>query len=183
MKNNLPETAETWGQLNTLAEMVTDTLQKIRNISYGLRPYELNLFGLTYAIRSLAEEVAEAASWQLTLELTTIDNLFTQKHGIYIYRIIQECLEIIEKQAGATAVQLRAFRHQQAIEWEIRVTGTTTFYAFLTNSFNTDFNVLRLQELIKILAGSITFSPCAPQVTTMQLELPIPSSPVIYEKA
>ncbi|QMU28067.1 sensor histidine kinase [Adhaeribacter radiodurans] len=173
LKNNLPESTETIEQINTLAEMVTDTLQKIREISYGLRPYELNLFGLTHAIRSLTEDIAEAASWHLTLELPKIENLFLKDHEIYVYRVLQQCLEVVQKQAAATVVNFVVQPNPDTIEWHIQVTGHASFCSFLKTNSNTDFNLLRLQEQLKIVSGSISFTFSAPEVTTIHLTIPI----------
>ncbi|PSR53430.1 hypothetical protein AHMF7605_07765 [Adhaeribacter arboris] len=183
LKNNLPESAETSEQINTLAEMVTDTLQKIREISYGLRPYELNLFGLTQALRSLTEEVADAAAWRLTLDLPKIDNVFLKEHEIYVYRVIQQCLEIVEKNAAAWEVHLTVHSKPEAVACTIQVTGSASFCLFLKKNSTTDFNLLRLQEQLKIIKGTITFTAAAPQVTTIHLTIPIQPMPDTHETA
>lgn len=130
------------------------------------------------------EDIAEAASWHLTLELPQkMDNLFLKEHEIHVYRVLQQCLEVVQKQAAATAVKFVVIPNPETIEWHIQVTGHASFGSFLKNNSNTDFNLLRLQEQLKIVSGSISFTAAGPLVTTIHLTIPIQPLPNTHEKA
>ena len=68
-------------------------IQEVRNISYSLRPYQIDLMGITQALQSLAEEQAAAAGISCHLSVDPIDGLFSPDNEINIYRIVQTLLQ------------------------------------------------------------------------------------------
>ncbi len=173
MKNNQPEKSETTLQLNTLAEMITASLQKVRNLSYELQPYELNLLGLKQALQGLVEVTASSVSWPLTVDLPQLNQLFPEGNEIYIYRIMQESLQIIQNQTEITGVRLLAYTRPTAVIWEIHVSGPATFFDYLAAHFLINISLRRMQEYLKIIDGSITFWASTPRTTIMQINVPL----------
>ena len=49
-------------QLRDISEVVSETLQEVREIAYNLRPYLLDRIGLTKAIEGLVKKVAGSGS-------------------------------------------------------------------------------------------------------------------------
>ncbi|WP_282457220.1 7TM diverse intracellular signaling domain-containing protein [Chitinophaga sedimenti] len=86
---------------DSLAQHVAEAIQEIRNISYALRPYQLDLLGLTSSVKSLVEECCNAAQIDYSLQTDNIDAFFNNDASINVYRIIQECLNNIVKHAAA----------------------------------------------------------------------------------
>jgi len=182
LKNNLPEKTKTIAQLNTLAAMVTAALQNIRNITYNLRPYALNLFGLTPATQSLLDETAALVPWSLSADLPNLNTVFLKDQEIYIYRIIQECLGIIQKQPDVSNIKLVIFQRPTTLVWEIYVTGSATFFAYPSNNFLKNYALRRVQELLNLVRGTVTFTAAAPRITTIQINIPLASAPPTHEK-
>lgn len=182
-KHHFPELNESKDALNILAELVTETLQKIRIIAFSLRPYELNLFGLSHAICSLTEQVAAAVTWSLTVDLPLVNNYYPPENEIIIYRLLQECFLIVAKHADVKAVHLRAQADASAVEWKLEVAGSELLYNFLKESQSADFHLLRVRELLKIMAGNIIFTQSGAQMVTINLRIPVFSSSETDEKA
>ena len=88
--------------VQSLPQTVAETIEEVRLISYGLRPYQIDLLGLTQSIRSLVTEAFDTLNLVYTLHIDNIDHLVARENEINIYRIIQECLNNIIKHAAAT---------------------------------------------------------------------------------
>ncbi len=112
IKNRVVQSAETVTdenirrQLNLITAQTTQTIGEVREISYNLRPYLLENLGLTKAVRSLLNKVAETDQVKIQIELDEVDDLFEPEAEMSIYRIIQENLTNILKHSEATEVQV-----------------------------------------------------------------------------
>jgi signal transduction histidine kinase len=171
LKNHLTSPEKTGNQLETLSENLSHTIQEVRSISYGLRPFQLDLLGLTQSIRSLAEEVAEASQLQLTEEIQFIDGLFLKEWEINIYRIVQECLNNLAKHAGATTARLAVYRNASQVEFRIEDNGTGLLPT--ASPGQAGFGLLGIQERLKIMAGTIRYEPAVPHGTIIFILIPI----------
>ncbi|WP_347159488.1 sensor histidine kinase [Pontibacter chitinilyticus] len=174
IRNNLGRSDKTEVQLDALSETVANTIQDIRTISYGLRPYQLDLLGLTHAIRGLAEEVAGATQLQLTEEIEQIDDLFPPESEINIYRIVQECLNNMVKHAGATMARLAVHRQGEEVELWLEDNGRGISPAVFADGTSRGFGLLGIEERLKILAGTITYHAGVPRGTRIHILIPIP---------
>ncbi|MFA5329975.1 MAG: 7TM diverse intracellular signaling domain-containing protein [Prolixibacteraceae bacterium] len=105
IKNKIALLAKGLDKRNSLSELndvVSNTIQEVRSISYGLRPFHLDILGLTQSIKSLVEDVAESSDTTFNMTVENIDHLFSKEAEIHIFRIIQECLNNISKHSKAT---------------------------------------------------------------------------------
>ena len=98
-------------QLRDISQVVSETLQEVREISYNLRPYLLDRIGLTKAIEGLVKKVADSGSLDLRSELVEVDRLLPPEGEINFYRIVQECLSNILKHSDAATARIAIARH------------------------------------------------------------------------
>jgi signal transduction histidine kinase len=87
-------------------QLITDTLEEVRAISRDLHPDQLEKLGLTTAINDVIERVERSTDLFITKEIQNIDDVFTEKESIHIFRVIQEALNNIIKHAEATAARI-----------------------------------------------------------------------------
>jgi ligand-binding sensor domain-containing protein len=66
-------------QLELITAQTTQTISEVREISYALRPYLLDNLGLTKAVDSLLDKIAETGSLTIDSELDDVDNIFDLK--------------------------------------------------------------------------------------------------------
>lgn len=85
-------------------------IQETREISYNLRPFQLDRLGLTKAIEAMIRTVAKSTGIQISAEIDDIDDLFPEELRINFYRIVQEGLNNVVKHAEATEVGVRIQR-------------------------------------------------------------------------
>jgi signal transduction histidine kinase/ligand-binding sensor domain-containing protein len=114
------------GSENTMQEISTEAmaaLDETRQISYDLRPFQLDRLGLAKAIRALANRASAAGRFKVTVELDDIDDAFPEELRINFYRIVQEALNNILKHAEATAVLIQVTRLPKRVTLTIQDNG------------------------------------------------------------
>jgi len=85
-------------------------IKETRDISYDLRPSQLDRLGLTKALAGVIRKVSEASGIAIQSSLNNVDDLFPEDQRIHLYRIVQESLTNIMKHAQATEVNVRIER-------------------------------------------------------------------------
>lgn len=98
---------ESLGQkISGLCEVVSGTIEQVRDLSHRLRPVALEEFGLEIAMRTLVQEIAEDANLATTcnIDLTGIE--LPGEVETTIYRIAQECLTNVIRHARASHVHI-----------------------------------------------------------------------------
>lgn len=89
-------------QLEELSESATGAIEECREISYNLRPYQINRLGLTRTLKAIFRRISEVTEIETVIELDSIDKMFSPEEEINIYRIVQESVNNIIKHSGAT---------------------------------------------------------------------------------
>jgi signal transduction histidine kinase/ligand-binding sensor domain-containing protein len=114
------------GDENSMKEISTEAmaaLDETRQISYDLRPFQLDRLGLAKAIRALANRASIAGRFKVTVELDDIDDVFREELRINFYRIVQEALNNIMKHAEATAVLIQVAKLSKRVTLTIQDNG------------------------------------------------------------
>lgn len=172
LKAAMTGTAGTTKQDDSLPANVAEAIQEIRTISYGLRPYQLDLLGLTSSINSLMEESFEAAGISYKGDIDTVDNLFDNDANINIYRIIQECINNIIKHSNASHADIAVKQAGNEIIITIKDNGA----GFNTEKMYPGFGLKGIKERLQILNGSILVDSVLLHGTLFRFHIPIPNN-------
>jgi signal transduction histidine kinase len=81
-------------------------IEETRNISYNLRPFQLDRLGLSKAIEAIARAVSRSSGVQITTDLKNLDHAVPEAMRINVFRIVQEALNNMAKYANATAAHV-----------------------------------------------------------------------------
>lgn len=152
-----------------LAEHVADVIQEIRSISYALRPYQMDLLGLTQSVKSLAEETFDAAGIHADINIYNIDKLFSTSNQMNIYRIIQECLNNIVKHSHAQKGGIEVLKNSDSIQILIWDNGIG-----IDQQNNPKGLGLRgIHERLQIIQGSINIEDIKLGGTKIEINIPL----------
>lgn len=137
-----------------IASEASQAMSEMRQISYNLRPYQLDLLGLTKALEELVRRTGEAAHLQMDVVIDDLSSAFPKEKEIHFYRIVQECLNNIVKHSRATMAQILVQRSGPTVLLVIRDNGT----GFLPNKMEDDpakggFGLLGMRERVHLLGG------------------------------
>jgi signal transduction histidine kinase len=161
----------------TLAEIsdeASSAIAETREISYNLRPFQLDRLGLTKAIEAMVRTTRIASGIHFTSELDNIDDVFPEDLRINFYRIVQESLGNIMKHAQATEVNVRVKRRIENVILTIEDNGR----GFTPDersplSSQSGFGLTGMAERAKLLGGELKIRSTPGKGTTVMFEIPL----------
>lgn len=151
--------------LSELNEVVSNTIQEVRSISYGLRPFHLDVLGLTQSIKSLVEDVSDSGNIDFSLNIENIDNLFSKEAEINIFRIVQECLNNISKHSKATQAAVSITHSGEHVEISIRDNGT----GIVSQNGESGMGLIGIKERVNFLNGKLEIGNNEPKGTSVRI--------------
>jgi len=145
------------GECNEVISYINEVAENVRRLSRDLSPFILEDLGLTAAIRWLVEAFTKHSNIEWLLDMTEIDNLFSQEGQITIYRIIQECLTNIAKHSHAASVSIVIKKMDEDVIFNIEDDGKGFHIqeAFMRNPGVKGLGLAAMHERIRILGGSL----------------------------
>ena len=160
--------------LDEISEMASQSIEEVRQITYNLRPQQLDRLGLTHAIRAALNRVSENSPISFASDVDGIDGLLDAEGEIHFYRIVQESLNNIIKHSGATEVAVVAKKHQNSISLSVRDNGRG-FDANVSNGPDAHLPGLGLkgvEERTRILGGKLTVESRPGMGVSLTVEIP-----------
>ncbi|MEZ5425075.1 MAG: two-component regulator propeller domain-containing protein [Pyrinomonadaceae bacterium] len=139
-----------FGEFDEISNNASNALTEVREIIYNLRPQHLERIGLTRAIRAMLRRTKGIIDFHEEIE--TIDGLFSESVEIYIYRIVQECVNNIIKHSGATAAKVKVGRDGRKVLITVEDNGRG-FDVEQVKEKQGGFGLLGLKERVRLLNG------------------------------
>jgi signal transduction histidine kinase len=161
----------------TMAEIsdeASSAIAETRDISYNLRPFQLDRLGLTKAIEAMVRTTGIASGIRFTSELDNIDDVFPEDLRINFYRIVQESLGNIMKHAQATEVNVRIKRRIENVMLTIEDNGR----GFTPDersplSSRSGFGLTGMGERARLLGGELKVRSTPGKGATVLFEIPL----------
>ncbi|MEI9977663.1 MAG: two-component regulator propeller domain-containing protein [Edaphobacter sp.] len=104
------ENKEDTQSIREITSEAVSAIEEAREISYNLRPIQLDRLGLTKAVESVARSISRASALPIFTDIDNIDDAFSEELRINVYRIVQESLNNAVKHAHATRIDI-GIRH------------------------------------------------------------------------
>jgi len=161
----------------TIAEIsdeASSAIAETREISYNLRPFQLDRLGLTKAIEAMVRTTGIASGIRFTSELDNIDDVFPEDLRINFYRIVQESLGNIMKHAQATEVSVRVKRSIENVILTIEDNGrgfTSDERSPLPS--RSGFGLTGMGERARLLGGELKVRSTQGRGTAVLFESPL----------
>jgi PAS domain S-box-containing protein len=158
---------QTIDQLEEIGVAVSAAIDEVREIAYGLRPYELDRLGLKNAVESMIEEVSETSSVKIHARLDDVSGLLNERSETNIYRVIQEALHNVIDHSKATSASVLIM----AVDGGVRVSVADNGVGFdeRTNGTRTGFGLSGIEERARILGGTVNISSANGKGTLIDL--------------
>jgi signal transduction histidine kinase/ligand-binding sensor domain-containing protein len=163
-------------QMNDISELTSHTINEVREISYNLRPYQLDRLGLKEAIDSIIDRITRTSSIACSVSIEALDRKFPKDTEINLYRIVQELLNNIVKHSQADRITVNAVDS----DGELKLTVADNGKGFDLEHIKSDphngqgFGLTGMTERVKIMNGTIDIhsSPGAGTKVTITILLP-----------
>ena len=163
------------GRMQSMIEMVDDTVAATRRISMDLRPLMLDDLGLSAAIEWLAQDFERRAGLRVELRLAPLPDPIPQKVLTALYRIVQEALTNTVRHARASRVVVSMTRSASHIELCVEDNGA----GFPDDPLGTpkrSFGLIGIRERVLMLGGRLNIGNLPGGGARLVVSLPISGS-------
>lgn len=160
-----------------LNRLIIETIEATRTVSFNLMPSVLNDFGVTAAIRLLAEQ--NSKTYNLTIRTDGLENIgrLSQNIEIGLYRIVQEAINNTIKHAKAKQITLSLRKKRSDIELIIADDGqgfdTKKLNQRHTQLMLTGNGISNMRTRAGLLGGSLKISSSSDKGTQISVKIPI----------
>jgi ligand-binding sensor domain-containing protein/signal transduction histidine kinase len=155
--------------LEEIASAAAHSIEEVREIAANLRPYQLDEIGLTEAINSMIEKVADSSGIRFAVETDSIDGLLPSESEINLYRVVQEGVNNIVKHSGASNAEITITRDSQSIHIVIKDNGDGFELAQVLNKKDHGFGLTGISERVRILGGVQSIESVPGEGTTISI--------------
>jgi signal transduction histidine kinase len=169
------EAAVSSGKLRSIEEISAEAalaIDETREISYNLRPFQLDRLGLSKAIEGIVRTASGASTTSFSIELDDVDDAFPEELRINFYRIVQESLNNIVKHAQASEANIQVKRTADQVLLTIRDNGRGfTPGTAKSESERGGFGVTGMAERARALGGEFTVQTAPGRGTVVSVRI------------
>lgn len=147
-------------------------LNEVREISYNLRPYQLDRIGLTKAIEAIVKKASAASSIAFTAAIDDIDEVFPKDSQINVYRIVQESVNNVIKHSQASEANVTLRRNADSILLMISDNGKGFTAGTAGRARNqSGFGLIGISERAQLLGGKLDVHSTSGRGTTISIHI------------
>ena len=170
---NLCEGDALEGNLHQMQDVVAETINRIRDLSYQLRPPSLEEFGFGTAVHALAEEM----TFQTDLKIRFKDKLqqeISPDLALVLYRIVQEGLTNILRHAQANQATIDLVQDGNLLHLIIEDDGKGFDPAqILPEEGNRHLGLISMHERAELIGGTMEMYSAPGEGTTIRVQVPL----------
>ncbi|MAT99629.1 MAG: hypothetical protein CL608_21005 [Anaerolineaceae bacterium] len=161
--------------LQSLLDMVSETIEQVRELSYRLRPAALEEFGLPVALGILVDEMMVDSPIAARYLTDLMDDNLPPEIEVTLYRIAQEALTNVVRHAQASTVQVALSQENQVILMRIQDDGCGFDpHGVTAVSEQRHLGLISMRERAAIAGGSLILETEPGTGTSLLIRLPLP---------
>jgi signal transduction histidine kinase/ligand-binding sensor domain-containing protein len=144
-------------ELEEIGALAEKTSAELKEIAYGLRPYQLDKVGLSRTIEGMIRRVRSSCDIEFDTRIADVDDVIGPDSTIHIYRIVQEAVSNIVKHSKAQRARVTIDRVGSTVEIRVEDDGVGTAIAGggVLESPATTFGIMGMHERARLAGGSI----------------------------
>ncbi len=147
-------------QLGEAAAMTSSAIREVREISQGLRPFQLDELGLGQALEAVVRKLAAATPIRFVAEIAELRGVFPPEFEISFYRIVQECLNNVVKHSKAGECRVLVADNGSQVRAEITDNGRGLAGGDRRHgpAAAEGFGLTSIRERVRTLGGTVEFT-------------------------
>ncbi len=157
-------------QIKAISDEASQAIGEVKEISYNLRPYQLDRIGLTKAVEAIVRSAQGASEIEFSSEIGDIDDYFPHETEINFYRIVQECVNNLVKHSAADKAFIGIKRSGEVLELEINDNGKG-FTPNQTESKTGGFGLIGIVERAELFGGKVEIKSAPKKGTEIKIHL------------
>jgi signal transduction histidine kinase len=148
-------------------------ISEVRMVAQNLRPLHIDELGLTTALDSLLNRIAESGALRIERRLENVDDVVHGESATHLYRIVQEAINNTIKHAHATFSRVQLERDIHCVRLSVNDDGK----GFDVNNVRAHgLGLSSIAERCKMLSASFKLTSNVGLGTTINIEMPISES-------
>lgn len=159
-------------ELHELKEMVRMSLADVRRIIFDLRPMALDDLGLVPTLQKYIRTCEERSEAAIDLVVFGVEPPLRSSVKAAIFRLVQECLNNVEKHAKANTVQVKLEFLHESLRLVVKDDGVG-FDMDEQKSTGSSFGLLGMNERTQLLEGEIEVQSAPGEGTKVLFQIPI----------
>lgn len=163
-------------RLQSLLDMVSETIDQVRELSYRLRPAALEEFGLPVALGILVSEMTEESPINAHFHTNLSEETLPPGIEVTMYRIAQEALTNVVRHAQAQTVEVTLYQESNHVVMCIQDNGRgfdRHQHQATAVSERRHLGLISMRERAAIAGGSLTLNTEPGRGTTLLVRLPL----------
>lgn len=168
--------------LYEISELIRQTLDNIRAMTFDISPPDLYELGLKSALESLCERFHDKYKLTIYFNSNREINIIDEETSVLIFRAVQELLFNIVKHANANIARVSLKKNKDFIEINVSDDGVGfDSLAIKNNKGNhSGFGIFSIRERLKGIGGHIDIKSRQGFGTHVSVKIPV--SPIIYNE-
>lgn len=151
--------------------LVDNAIDEVRSLSQAIHPFQFEKLGLIKSLEYMIDQFQENSHIFYSHEIETQDTDIPKEIGIYIYRIVQECVNNVEKHSHAKACKLEVRLGDKFNIFVIKDNGKG-FDLTENSTLLTSLGMKTLKERAQIIGGQLEIDSTKNKGTTITLKVP-----------
>ncbi|MGV3743514.1 MAG: ATP-binding protein [Burkholderiaceae bacterium] len=159
-------------RLDVVDRMIGSSILSLRKLATDLRPSSLDEGGLYYAMRALLKTVSENAGIECRLLANETDLTMDEPLSTTIFRLVEECLNNIDRHANARKAVVRIYLSENSVEIRVQDDGRGIRREELHKT--KAFGLMEMRERVQKMRGKIDIRGLQGKGTCVAISLPKP---------
>lgn len=151
--------------------LIDNTIDEVRNISQRLHPFRFEQLGLIESIRDTIDTFQKNSEIFYSEEIDVESLPISKNNEIFVYRMIQESLNNVEKHSQAKACIVSVEEKPDAVLFQIKDNGIGFDVSENSQSLNS-LGMKTLKERAQIINASLSIDSGKGKGTTVQIKVP-----------
>lgn len=156
-------------KMEELTKIIDDSAVEVRGISHQMMPKVLQEIGLVPAIEDMLRKSLGQTSIQYEFESYGIENRFSEKVEVSLYRICQELVNNILKHSGANRVTVQLFQNKGFLIMIVEDNGK----GFSDKDKKEGIGMMNISTRINTIHGEVNFEPSPGAGTVATIRVPV----------
>ncbi|MDW5288784.1 sensor histidine kinase [Formosa sp. PL04] len=154
----------------TDTSLVDSAIDEVRTISQQLHPFQFEKLGLINSIKNTIENFQKNSNifYSEDIEIETLE--ISKDKEIFIYRMLQECLNNVEKHSEAKACVINVENLKDAVLFEVKDNGTG-FDVIEDSKLLNSLGMKTLKERAQLIGAQLSINSVKGKGTTIQIKI------------
>jgi signal transduction histidine kinase len=158
--------------LSDTQELLNQTIDEIRTLTFELRPPMLEDFGLMPALRWILDSFEKWSGVKVSLKSKGKERRYSRDIEVALFRIAQEALTNISKHACAKEVKILVSNQDTEVSVSIRDNGVGFDAERLFPTSGSGMGLLNIKERVDMLGGKVEIISQPRKGTTININIP-----------